>query len=126
MPPTPPATILVAEDDSLQREMYSDLLSQAGYTVLSASNGEEALALVRAHRVDVALIDVTMPDMSGWNVVRQIRDDLTFDTLRIIVVTGLAEAWDRDASLAAGADSHLSKPVSPAQLLSEITRVLNK
>ncbi len=124
MPESAPATILVAEDDNTQRTLYADILEQAGYRVLQASDGLSSIALAREQRPDLVLVDVTMPDVSGWNVVRQLRDDYTLGALKVIMLTGLAESFDRDASIAAGADSHLTKPIAPVQLLSEIKRVL--
>jgi CheY-like chemotaxis protein len=126
MPEPSPATILVAEDDSTQRQLFADVLMHAGYRVLEASNGEDAIAIAHEKRPDLVLVDVTMPGMSGWNVVRVIRDDYTLGSVKLIMVTGLADSWDRDASIAAGADSHLAKPVHPEQLLAEITRVLGR
>ena len=120
------ATILIAEDDITQRELYSAILERAGYRVIVAQDGTTTLELVRARRPDVVLVDVSMSETSGWNVVREIGQDYTLGSVRIIVVTGLADTWDRDASIAAGADSHLSTPVSPELLLSEITRVLKR
>ena len=124
--PVTTATILVAEDDATQRALFADILRGAGYRVLEAGDGSDTVMLARAERPDVILLDVTMPGMSGWNVVRELRDDYTMGALRIIVVTGLADTWDRDASIAAGADSHIAKPVDPRMLLSEIERVLQR
>jgi CheY-like chemotaxis protein len=127
MPDTAPsATILIAEDDDTQRTLYADLLAQAGYRVLEASDGVQSLEIARTQRPHLVLVDVAMPGMSGWNLVRELRDDYTLGALRVIVVSGLVDSWDRDASIAAGADSHLAKPVDPHQLLAEIKRVLKR
>jgi CheY-like chemotaxis protein len=124
--PATPATILIAEDDSTQRSLMADILVQGGYRVLEASDGASALALAREKRPDLVLVDVSMPDMSGWNVVRQLRDDWSLGSINVIMVTGHVDSWDRDASIAAGADSHLTKPVAPELLLSEIKRILRR
>jgi CheY-like chemotaxis protein len=128
MPDTAPAaaTIIVAEDDPTQRQLYAELLSHAGYRVLEAADGAQTLTLAHESRPDLVIVDVSMPGMSGWNVVRQLREDYSLGALRVIMVTGLVDTWDRDASIAAGADSHLTKPVSPELLLSEIKRVLGR
>ncbi len=120
------ATILIAEDDDTQRTLYADLLAQAGYRVLEARDGVQSLEIARAQRPHLVLVDVAMPGMSGWNLVRELRDDFTLGDLRVIVVSGLVDSWDRDASIAAGADSHLAKPVDPHHLLAEIKRVLKR
>lgn len=117
-------TILVAEDSAEQRSLYVAILTAAGYRVLEASDGEEAVASVRRERPDLVLMDVTMPRTSGWNAVRALKEDVETMGVPIIVVTGLAGSWDRDASIAAGADEHLAKPVSPPQLLEEVRKFL--
>jgi CheY-like chemotaxis protein len=128
MPKQSPAasepTILVAEDSGEQRSLYVAILSAAGYRVLEASDGEEAVVSVRRERPDLVLMDVTMPRTSGWNAVRVLKEDPETMGVPIIVVTGLAGTWDRDASIAAGADDYLAKPVSPPKLLEEIRKFL--
>ena len=121
-PPGP--TILIAEDSAEQRALYAEILKAAGYRVLEAADGNEAVAVTRRERPDLVLMDVTMPGTSGWNAMRTLKDDPDTTGIPIIVITGLAESWDRDASLAAGADDHLAKPVSPARLLKEVQQIL--
>ena len=123
-PPFRGLTILVAEDSSEQRSLYVAILEGAGYRVLEASDGEEAVAIVRRERPGLVLMDVTMPRTSGWNAVRALKEDPETMGVPIIVVTGLVGTWDRDASIAAGADEHLAKPVSPPQLLKEVQKFL--
>ena len=92
--------------------------------MLEASDGEEALAIVRAERPGLVLMDVTMPGTSGWNAVRTLKEDPETRGVPIIVVTGLAGSWDRDASIASGAEHYLAKPVSPRLLLEEVRKFL--
>lgn len=117
-------TILVAEDNIEQRSLYVAILKGAGYRVLEAGDGEEAIAVVRRERPGLVIMDVTMPGTSGWNAVRELKEDLETMAVPIIVVTGLAGSWDRDASIAAGADEYLAKPVSPPRLLEEVRKFL--
>ncbi len=119
-------TILVAEDSIEQRALYAVILQGAGYRVLEAGDGEEAVAIVRRERPGLVLMDVTMPGTSGWNAVRALREDPDTVGVPIIVVTGLAGTWDRDASIAAGADDYLVKPVPPARLLEEVRKFFPK
>ena len=117
-------TILVADDSADQRALYVAILEGAGYRVLEAGDGAAAMDVVRRDRPGLVLMDVTMPGTSGWNAVRTLKEDpATFD-IPIIVVTGLASDWDRDASLAAGCDEYLAKPVPPFRLLAEVRRFL--
>ncbi|MEP6619659.1 MAG: response regulator [bacterium] len=132
--PTPPAhdpapdkpTILIAEDSLEQRSLYVAILTAAGYRLLEAGDGDEAVAIARAERPGLILMDVTMPGTSGWNAVRELKEDIATADIPIIVVTGLVGSWDRDASLAAGADEHLAKPVGPALLLEEVRKFLRR
>lgn len=117
-------TVLVAEDDAEQRSLYAAILQSAGYRVLEARDGREAVEVVQRERPGLVLMDVTMPGTSGWNAVRTLKEDVDTMGVPIIVVTGLVGSFDRDASLAAGADEHLDKPVSPQALLREVRRFL--
>lgn len=117
-------TILVAEDNADQRTLYVAILESAGYRVLEAGDGAAAVDLVRREHPGLVLMDVTMPGMSGWNAVRTLKEDPATFGIPIIVVTGLASDWDRDASIAAGCDQYLAKPVPPLLLLAEVRRFL--
>ena len=122
--PLGPSSILVAEDNVEQRELYVAILTGAGYRVLEAGDGAEAVDMARRERPGLVLMDVTMPGTSGWNAVRTLKEDPDTHPIPIIVVTGLASAWDRDASLASGCDEYLAKPVPPLKLLEEVRKFL--
>jgi CheY-like chemotaxis protein len=115
-------TILVAEDNDEQRSLYVAILNSAGYRVLEAGDGAEAVEVARRALPDLVLMDVTMPGTSGWNAVRTLKESPETHHIPIIVVTGLASTWDRDASLAAGCDEYLAKPVPPIRLLEEVRK----
>jgi two-component system cell cycle response regulator DivK len=126
MPDTASAgpTILVAEDNADQRSLYVALLAGVGYRVLEASDGAEAVEIARRSHPGLVLMDVTMPGTSGWNAVRTLKQDPQTHMIPIIVVTGLASTWDRDASIASGCDEYLAKPVQPVRLLEEVRKFL--
>jgi CheY-like chemotaxis protein len=126
MPDTAPhgPTILVAEDNADQRSFYVTILSGAGYRVIEAADGLQAVEVVRRERPGLVLMDVTMPGTSGWNAVRTLRQDVETRAIPIIAVTGLSSSWDRDASMAAGCDEYLAKPVQPLRLLEEVKKFL--
>jgi len=117
-------TVLVADDNPDQRALYVDILSHAGFTVIEACDGAEAITRARADRPALILMDVTMPGTSGWNAVRAVRDQVETRDIPVITITGLSQTRDRDASFAAGSDAYLSKPVSPRRLLEEVRRFL--
>ena len=123
--PAPSApSIVVAEDNADQRALYVALLTGVGYRVMEAADGTEAVDIVRRERPGLVLMDVTMPGTSGWNAVRTLKQDMATRDIPIIVVTGLASSWDRDASLASGCDEYLAKPVPPARLIEEVRKFL--
>ena len=117
-------TILVAEDSTEQRQLYVEVLEHAGYRVLQAGDGVEAVASVLRERPGLVQMDVTMPGTSGWNAVRALRENPATCDIPIIVVTGLSAPSDRDASIAAGCDAFLAKPVPPLLLLAEVRKFL--
>ena len=88
-------------------------------TVLSASTGHEAIAIIRSTpQLSLVLMDIMMPQMDGYETMRQIRDDAKFRTLPIIALTAKAMKGDRDKCLEAGASDYIAKPVNTDQLLS--------
>jgi CheY-like chemotaxis protein len=122
-PPTGRA-ILVADDNDDQRVLCAELLTLAGYEVIEARDGTEAIALASARLPGLILMDVTMPGTSGWNAVRALRQQPETRGIPIVVITGLGESWDRDASFAAGSDDYMVKPVPPQRLLEEVRKFL--
>jgi CheY-like chemotaxis protein len=115
-------TVLVADDNPDQRALYVDILTHAGYVVIQAQDGAEAIQRARETRPALILMDVTMPGTSGWNALRALRDQVETQHIPVITITGLSATRDRDASFAAGCDAYLSKPVSPRRLLEEVRR----
>ena len=115
-------TILIADDNPDQRALYVDILTHAGYVVIEARDGSEAIQRARDDQPSLILMDVTMPGTSGWNAVRAVRAQVETRDIPVIVITGLSGTRDRDASFAAGSDAYLSKPVSPRRLLEEVRR----
>ena len=123
MSPTP--LVLIVEDDESSREMYSELLGSAGYAVLVARNGDEALRAARRHRPRVVVTDVSMPGMDGWALSRALRKDRATSRVGIIAVTGHARDIEVERrAREEGIDVLLVKPCSPDELLGEIRKLL--
>jgi two-component system cell cycle response regulator DivK len=118
--------ILVVEDQEDNRQILRDLLSNAGYEMTEAVNGEEALAEVARQRPDLILMDIQLPVMDGYEATRRIRINPDMKSLPIIAVTSYALAGDESKALAAGCDAYVTKPFSPRQLLAKIREYLPK
>ena len=112
--------ILLVEDNELNRDMLSRRLRRAAYEVLTASDGEQAIALVRRERPDVVLLDMSLPIKDGWTTCREIREEDAIADTPIIALTAHVMGADRDKALAAGCDDYATKPVDFPQLLEKI------
>ena len=115
--------ILVAEDDHDIAELISHYLKKAGWSAHIATAGDEALAYVRNHAVDVVILDVMLPGMTGFDVCQAVRGDRATASLPVIMLTARTEEADRVKGLELGADDYVAKPFSPNELVARI-RVL--
>lgn len=116
--------ILLVEDNELGRDMLSRRLHRAGFDVLTAADGEWALALMRERQPALVLMDMSLPVMDGWTACRSARADPTLQEIPIIALTAHAMASDRQNALAAGCDDFATKPVDFPQLLEKIRRFI--
>ncbi len=116
------AKALLVEDNEINQQVAREILEQAGLIVSIACNGKEAVEMVRTGNFDVALMDIQMPVMGGFEATRLIRDDLRFADLPIIAMTAHAMAGDYEKSLQAGMNDHITKPIDPDQLLSALVK----
>lgn len=119
-----PAKILVVDDTPKNVKLLADLLSVKGYSVVTAASGKEALAQLEVERPELVLLDVVMPEMSGYEVCRKIRDDAATRMLPVIMVTALDPNVERVKGIEAGADDFLSKPIHQAELLARVKSLL--
>jgi DNA-binding response OmpR family regulator len=119
--------VLVADDDGDILEYVKLRLELAGYGVLTASTGEEALTLALEHRPDLAVLDLVMPKMSGMELIRRIREEPSVSAMPLIVLSAHVGQWDVERALEAGADYYLSKPFTdPADLLAQVEEALKQ
>jgi len=116
--------ILVVEDQMDNRQILRDLLGNAGYTLVEAENGEEALAVVAKQRPDLILMDIQLPVMDGYEATRRIKSDPATKSIPIIVITSYALSGDEGKARAAGCDAYVTKPYSPRQLLAKVREFL--
>jgi adenylate cyclase len=116
--------ILVVDDTPKNVKLLADLLSVKGYGVVTAGSGREGLALIDADTPDLVLLDVVMPEMSGYEVCRKIRENPATQILPVVMVTALDPAEERIKGLEAGADDFLTKPINQAELLVRVRSLL--
>lgn len=106
------ATILLVEDNQDNQDLMKFLLERAGYRVLTASNGKLALQAARSEVPDVVLMDLTMPEMDGWQAAQAMRDDQRLNRVPLIAVTAHTLPGDRRKVLDSGFDGYISKPLN--------------
>jgi CheY-like chemotaxis protein len=109
--------VLVADDDEDILTLVGNVLARAGYEVAKASNGAEALDLVRTLRPRVAVLDVAMPELDGFDVLRSVRADPETADLPVILLTARAQEEDVKLGYAEGASKYVRKPFSPRELV---------
>jgi two-component system OmpR family response regulator len=117
------ARILLADDDPSLREVVRYALDRAGYDVIEASDGREALDRFKRHAVDLVVLDVLMPEMDGITVCRELR---RASSVPIVFLSSRSEEVDRILGLEMGGDDYLSKPFSPRELVSRVKAVLRR
>ncbi len=113
-------TILAIDDEKMNREFYFGLLKYKGYNVLKAENGEDALEILKNASVDLVLLDIMMPGISGFDVLKNIRGNKKLQSLPVIIITALADKENRLKGLQLGADDFISKPFDVDELVAKI------
>ena len=116
-------TVLVVEDESQIAQIVRDYLQHAGFAVITAADGREALARVRERRPDLVLLDLGLPGIDGMDVARQLRQS---GNTPIIMLTARVEETDRLRGLDAGADDYITKPFSPREVVARVRAVLRR
>jgi len=120
---TPPR-ILIADDNAMNLDILQTRLAGHGYDILTATDGDAALALAREGQPDLILLDVMMPKLDGFQVCRRLRGDPALPFMPIILVTARTDSKDVVAGLEAGADEYLTKPVDQAALVARVKSML--
>jgi two-component system, OmpR family, alkaline phosphatase synthesis response regulator PhoP len=118
--------ILIAEDDRDIAELISHYLKKAGWSSHVASAGDQALAYIRNHPVDVVILDVMLPGMTGFEVCQGLRADRATAGLPVIMLTARVEEADRVRGLELGADDYVQKPFSPNELVARIRALVRR
>ena len=116
--------ILVVEDQEDNRRILRDLFANAGYELIEAESGEEALTALTVRLPDLILMDIQLPVMDGYEATRRIRSNPELNSIPIIAVTSYALAGDEAKALAAGCNAYVTKPYSPRALLAKVREYL--
>ena len=122
--PNSKATILVADDNQMNRELLCDILLGEGYKVVCAEDGSRALHTMNSRPVDLALLDIMMPGISGLDICQSIKSSPETRFIPVVLVTGLTSVDERIRGIRAGADDFLSKPVNSQELLARTRSLL--
>jgi DNA-binding response OmpR family regulator len=115
--------VLIVDDEERLRELLRGYLAQAGFSVLLAEDGLQALELARAHRPDLLILDLMLPGLDGLEVCRRLR---TFSNAYVLMLTARSEEIDRVVGLEVGADDYLTKPFSPRELVARARAMLRR
>ena len=120
-----PKTVLVVEDNDLDMKLFRVLLELAGDNVLEAKDGMEGWRMARERRPDLILMDIRLPDASGLEVTKWLKNDETLKSIPVIAVTAFAMAGDREKILEIGCDAYISKPISISKFLQTLKRYVD-
>jgi CheY-like chemotaxis protein len=117
-------TILIVEDNEMNRDMLSRRLERKGYQVLMAVDGEMGIEVARSGAPDLILMDMSLPVVDGWEATRRLKADAVLRRIPVIALTAHAMANDRDKALEAGCDDYDTKPIELPRLLGKMETLL--
>jgi two-component system, cell cycle response regulator DivK len=115
-----PKTILIVEDNTLNMKLWNDILEAQGYALLKTASGVEAVEIARQDRPDLILLDLRLPDISGFDVARSLKADEVTRSIPVIALTAFASTEHQRQALASGCDGYISKPVNVINFLQTV------
>ena len=121
-----PKTVLVVEDNELNMKLFHDLLEASGYGTIQTRSGLEAIDLAREHHPDLILMDIQLPEVSGLEVTKWIKEDDDLRSIPIIAVTAFAMKGDEERIRQGGCEAYLSKPISVGKFLETVKAYLGE
>jgi two-component system cell cycle response regulator DivK len=116
--------ILIVEDNELNMKLFHDLLEVHGYETLQTKDGREVIGLAKEHRPDLILMDIQLPEVSGLEVTRWIKEDDDLKSIPVIAVTAFAMKGDEEKIRSGGCEAYIAKPISVSNFLQTIEKVL--
>ena len=117
-------TVLIVEDNELNMKLFRDLLEAHGYNTLQTRNGIEALSLARSHRPDLILMDIQLPEVSGLDVTKWLKEDETLCSIPVIAVTAFAMKGDEERIREGGCEAYISKPITVSMFLNTVRQFI--
>ena len=118
-------TVLIVEDNELNMKLFNDLLEAHGYFTLQTKDGVEALRMARTHRPDLILMDIQLPEVSGLEVTKWLKEDEDLRSIPIIAVTAFAMKGDEQKIRDGGCEAYIAKPISVASFMNTVERFLS-
>ena len=118
-------TVLIVEDNELNMKLFHDLLEAHGYNILQTKDGMEALRLAREHRPDLILMDIQLPEVSGLEVTKWIKEDDNLKAIPVVAVTAFAMKGGEEKIREGGCEAYIAKPISVTNFLETVERFLN-
>ena len=119
-------TVLIVEDNELNMKLFHDLLDAHGYKTLQTRNGMEALSLAREHRPDLILMDIQLPEVSGLEVTKWLKEDDQLKTIPVVAVTAFAMKGDEERIREGGCEAYISKPISVSMFLATVRQFIGE
>ena len=116
--------VLIVEDNELNIKLFNDLLEAHGYATLQTKDGIEAMKMARLHRPDLILMDIQLPEISGLEVTKWLKEDPDLRAIPVVAVTAFAMKGDEDKIRQGGCEAYIAKPISVAKFLETIQRFL--
>ena len=119
-----PKKVLIVEDNELNMKLFHDLIEACGHEILETRDGIEALKLARQHHPDLILMDIQLPQVSGLEVTRWIKDDPELRAIPVVAVTAFAMKGDEERIREGGCEAYLSKPISVGKFIETVRRFI--
>jgi len=117
-------TVMIVEDNELNMKLFNDLIESRGYATIQTRNGFDALELARAHHPDLILMDIQLPEVSGLEVTKWLKEDESTADIPVIAVTAFAMKGDEERILQGGCEGYISKPISVPHFLETIAEYI--
>lgn len=117
-------TVLIVEDNELNMKLFHDLLEAHGYKTLQTKDGMEALELARKHHPNLVLMDIQLPEVSGLEVTKWIKEDEELKSIPVIAVTAFAMKGDEEKIREGGCEAYIAKPISVSNFIEVIEKVI--